>query len=438
MLTESITYLLLTSLPYRLLSYYPFKQSLRFSWKTTLVVIFLTEAIVLVLAGPAQSIGISLPIYKYVLVTVCIVVYFSMILESWSKLAFFYLFIVNYIILVQSIALLIARLILGEVSITSINYNVIALIIFLLLLPVSMRFMKSLANRMARVDAPQLWRRIWLLPCLTTVIVLIFTSNFTNTNVLSWSFIIARLCFIICFMVVYSMLLSSLDRLQEEAALKERIHVSDQIAALNKAQYQQLTEHIEATRRARHDLRQYLLVIQSYIEKNDKETLKTYIEEYQKTLPSAASPIYCKNYAVNAIIHYYIEQAEANGIHTDVTVALPDPLPIAETDFCVLLGNLLENAVEACHQHTGTSPSIRLRTQSLGDDLAITLDNTCDKAPTPSSDAVFLSTKHTGNGTGTLSVKNIVDACGGTVHFNYHEHVFYVSVFLPANKEGES
>lgn len=48
---------------------------------------------------------------------------------------------------------------------------------------------------------------------------------------------------------------------------------------MQKAQYQQLSRHIESVRQARHDLRQHLNVIDHYLNSGKTEELKAYIAQ---------------------------------------------------------------------------------------------------------------------------------------------------------------
>lgn len=76
---------------------------------------------------------------------------------------------------------------------------------------------------------------------------------------------------------------------------------------------------------------------------------------------------YCKNYAINAILSFYAEQAEKNGITMQVSIQMDDPPVIPETEFCVLIGNLLENAVDACAGiDAEIQPFIRLHVVQTG------------------------------------------------------------------------
>ena len=62
-------------------------------------------------------------------------------------------------------------------------------------------------------------------------------------------------------------------------------HYANQSMNAQKKQFDSLAQHMDEMRKARHDLRQHLAVVQSYIEKDDKEGLHNYIAMYKNELP---------------------------------------------------------------------------------------------------------------------------------------------------------
>ena len=187
---------------------------------------------------------------------------------------------------------------------------------------------------------------------------------------------------------------------------------------MQKAQYQQLSRHIESVRQARHDLRQHLNVIDHYLNSGKTEELKAYIAQYRQMLPPDTFCTWCENYAVNTMVNYYVDEARKSGVDISVSMAVPQKLSMNEAEFCSVLGNLLENALDACREYTGSNPFIRLRAKEENSHLALTVDNSCSSAPVEENGR-FLSTKHDGFGTGTASVRSIAEHYHGVVTFRY-------------------
>ena len=146
-------------------------------------------------------------------------------------------------------------------------------------------------------------------------------------------------------------------------------------------------------------------------------------------LPPDTFCTWCENYAVNTMVNYYVDEARKSGVDISVSMAVPQKLSMNEAEFCSVLGNLLENALDACREYTGSNPFIRLRAKEENSHLALTVDNSCSSAPVEENGR-FHSTKHYGIGTGTASVRSIAEHYHGVVTFRYADQCFFASVFL--------
>ena len=118
-------------------------------------------------------------------------------------------------------------------------------------------------------------------------------------------------------------------------------------------------------------------MVQSYIERNDRAGLSEYIEIYKTELPPDIIEIYCRNQVINALICYYASQARRHKIRFEAQADYPEQCPVPVTEVTVILGNLLENAVEACLREKNGKCSIRLRIFRKNSSLVFLTDNTC-------------------------------------------------------------
>ncbi|NBI19289.1 GHKL domain-containing protein, partial [Neglecta sp. X4] len=200
------------------------------------------------------------------------------------------------------------------------------------------------------------------------------------------------------------------------------------------AQYRILQKSIEDTRRARHDLRQHFKALQGCVESGDIDRVAEYVKAYGESLPPDAVRRFCKNYAVDAVLHYYGEQAVRQQTDMEVSVQMEEETIIPQPEFCALLGNLLENAIDAC-AGSKAPRIIRLHIRQQGKQaLYLTLDNTSDQPP-KSDDGRFLSSSHDGFGVGTESVRVTVERYSGDTRFEWKDGMFYVSVMLSAQNK---
>lgn len=189
-----------------------------------------------------------------------------------------------------------------------------------------------------------------------------------------------------------------------------------------------MVENAEELKQQRHDLRHQLAVIGG-LAGTDNEKLKEYIHSLIETIPPSQKS-YCDNIAVNAIVSHYATLAEKSGIEFAAKLIVPKDLEaITDSSLCVIFGNLLENAVEACNRMTEGHRFIRLNSRLQYKTLTITMDNSFDGCVTQKS-GKLISTKRADFGTGTASVTAVAQKHGGDTQFEANNCAFFSSVYV--------
>lgn len=423
--------LFIRAVPAHLMAYYPFRDRLRFPLWRVLTLLAVLQGIQCLLYGSLIFAGSTGRVTEFGFALVYMAIYFFSVRDDRSKLLFLYLFVMDYVIILRGISLFleVQFFYAPDMNFTSLKSTGISLAVLAGSAPFMLRFFARARDRVLRTDAPAFWRTAWMVPAFTTAIVMIFTGNLALDQVRTFRFLLVRALLLLSVFVVYSILIRSLDVIREQAALKEQTAVQEHLLYLQKMQQEKLVRYMEETRTARHDLRQHLHILRAYVEKSDREGLKTYLDAYERTLPGDSRKIFTRNFALNAVCAYYGEEAGKYGITYDVSVEFPEQVPVREPEACALLGNLLENAIDACRSQACPDPFIRVRGMCRGNSLVLTVDNSCGQEPV-CQHGRFLSTRHPGYGTGTYSVETTARRNGGTAEFSYKEGVFYASVLL--------
>ena len=266
-----------------------------------------------------------------------------------------------------------------------------------------------------------------MVPALVSVVVLVYTNAYSETAG-SWLFLLTRFTLIAAVTAVCFLLVHSLENIRRSAALEEQARQSERILRLQRTQYADIQEHMETVRRARHDLRQHQKLILSFLNSGDTEALRSYLLSQIEETPSESMRMFCKNHPVNMLANYYFGQFESKGIAFEASLDLPDSLGMPESDFCVVLGNLLENALDACAGEENAF--VHCAARRTGNSVALTVDNSSAEPPRRQPDGSFLSGKRDGRGIGTQSVLYIAEQYGGKADFRWENGVFFASVFL--------
>ena len=221
----------------------------------------------------------------------------------------------------------------------------------------------------------------------------------------------------------------------EKTRLEYEMAAASQQLELQKLQYQKIAENDAEVKSQRHDLRHQLAVIRNLNEQGNQEKLGRYIDTLIRKIPSDKELRLCENYAINAVAYYYASAAAQQNIKVDLRFAIPPELtPIIESDLCIVVGNLLENAVEACMRMTDGERFIRLYSNLEYGTLTITVDNSFD-GNVNEKKGVFLSSKREGIGIGLSSVASIAKKYDGGSRFEAKNNVFQASIYIHLHEQ---
>ncbi len=249
------------------------------------------------------------------------------------------------------------------------------------------------------------------------------------TVILTLFFQLGALAFVI-FLSIFSgfYVRQAIGTAAEKRRLEYEMTAMERQLALQRLQYQQLMESDELVKAQRHDLRHQLAVLRSL--SGDEKKLNEYIDGLTAKIPSGEAIRLCENYAVNAVAAYYYAMAQRAGIDIGLSLAVPGKLDsVAESDLCVVVGNLMENAVEACASMTGGRRFIRVNSRWEYGILTLAVDNSF-AGKIRKQDGAFLSSKRPGKGTGIVSVAAVARKHGGNIRFEEKEGVFQASVYM--------
>ena len=200
--------------------------------------------------------------------------------------------------------------------------------------------------------------------------------------------------------------------------------------AIQKEHYRQLSGQVERVREASHDFRQHIRTLQGLAEAEDLTAVREYLDRLEVRTDSLQVHVHTNHPVVDAILRFYESEAVRVGVDFQISLQLPPVLDFPDDELCILLGNLLENASEACQRQTDDSRFINLRANVRNKRLGIIIENSFSDELHRQSN-FFLSQKHAGAGIGVRSVKAVVKRHGGLCSFEPQGQRFRVSVLIP-------
>lgn len=294
--------------------------------------------------------------------------------------------------------------------------------------PLYFLFKKSLRPIM-EIQSMAVWRYMTAIPFAFAVISIITTMEAFGHEI-SPVILAIRISIIGGSVLVCTLLGKVVVQMEVAVIAQEKSKQAERLLALQGTQYEALTKNIEQTRAARHDLRHQLAAITTMVEHKEYEKLREFVEQYRKSVPTDRDVVLCENYAANSIISHYIALAHEEGVATvDVRCVLAKDSGVADTDLCVMLGNLFENAIEGCKTLPTEKRKIKIRIATYAGELMFAVDNTFDGITTIEN-GEYLSRKRAGKqkGIGLSSVAVVAEKYGGELRCEQKDGLFMVSV----------
>lgn len=181
----------------------------------------------------------------------------------------------------------------------------------------------------------------------------------------------------------------------------------------------------------RHDYRNHINNMKIQLSEGNYDKLSDYLNELADDLDTVDTVIKTGNVMADAILNSKLNVAEKMNIKLNVKVNVPDKLPMSDVELCSMLGNILDNAVEAC----GTLPEeerfMRVYIGKLKGQLYLSVQNSAGKVR--KSKNTYLSTKDGEHGYGLFRIDRVAKKYGGYVNRQNEEGVFATEILVPLN-----
>ena len=179
----------------------------------------------------------------------------------------------------------------------------------------------------------------------------------------------------------------------------------------------------------RHDYHNHVQTMKALLALGQTEEHQEYLNGLDADLKRIDILFKTGNVMVDAILNSKISLANSKGININAKAAVPKDMKISEVDLCVIIGNLLDNAMEGCMKCPEDNRFIRVFIGQHKSMLYISVSNSTEKIK---RDAMsFLSTKGLSHGFGLTRIDGITAKNGGFVNRQYEEGIFATEISLP-------
>ena len=200
--------------------------------------------------------------------------------------------------------------------------------------------------------------------------------------------------------------------------------------AIMEQHYAEVESIYRKMRTWRHDYHNHIQVLAAYLEQGDTEKAREFLGEIQDTLTKVDTVLKTGNTMIDAILNSKLSLMHAREIRADATAKVPAKLSVRDIDLCVIIGNLLDNAMEACEKLPAGSRFIRIYINVKGTHLYMSFTNSAGKKQEKVG-TLFRSSKGALGGLGLSRVDSLVADYGGYVTRASEDGGFTTEVILP-------
>lgn len=226
---------------------------------------------------------------------------------------------------------------------------------------------------------------------------------------------------------IYSFTFFEKEETLEKQRLKQ-LFLEQQIEG-QRIYYQNLEASGEEVRKMRHDLKNTFAALSGYLNKGDIETARQFVEEKTENLGklthSTGHP------ALDAVMNVKRTKAFENHIQFEAKIALSQELLMDEMDLCIILGNALDNALEACEKMPRGQRQIILNLHKSGEMLFIEIKNTFKEEPVSGLEGLVTTKRDKKNhGFGLKTMEQLTKKYDGFISYETKESWFCLSINL--------
>ena len=276
-----------------------------------------------------------------------------------------------------------------------------------------------------------MWDFLFLIPFMALLLISWLTPNYPKYLLVGRYRIIALVVLPLIPLIVlliYYLLWWIAAKFSESARLQQE----STMLQMESKRYEELRNYMDETSSLHHDFRQHILVIRQLSGAGKFNELQDYLAQFEDIADKNYAG-YCDNAAVDAIASYYTTFAESQDTMIDWELTLPKDLPLKESEYCVILGNLLENALRAVKNLPKEHRCVNVISSLLSDTIiGISVDNPFSGKMKFKRNGLPRSSRE-GHGIGLVSVLNTVKRYDGTMKVTAEKNMFSVDIVLHCN-----
>ncbi|MCM1330477.1 MAG: GHKL domain-containing protein [Ruminococcus sp.] len=186
----------------------------------------------------------------------------------------------------------------------------------------------------------------------------------------------------------------------------------------------------EQVRGWRHDYRNHIQNMKNLLSEGNYQKLDGYLSELAEDLNTVDTVIKTGNVMADSALNSKLTTAQKMKIRLTVKAGVPGGIAMSDVELCAVMGNLLDNALEACAKLPEKERFMRVYIGCLKNQFYISVQNSAG-AVSKSGGKYFTTKGGNSHGYGIFRIDRIVKKYGGYVNRQNEEGVFATEIMVP-------
>ena len=194
-------------------------------------------------------------------------------------------------------------------------------------------------------------------------------------------------------------------------------------------QLEVIMESQNRVRALRHDMKNHILALQVLVQRKEVEEANQYLDSMKNFMTNPEEHVKTGNDMVDSLLNYKIQKANEILNVVETKISIPEQLRLHSFDLNVLLGNLLDNAIDASMQTENKKLKITIKLDK--GILFLNICNSCQRIVDGRKN--FLETTKedkVNHGIGLRNVRRIVEKYHGDIEFLYENDSMETDVMM--------
>ena len=208
----------------------------------------------------------------------------------------------------------------------------------------------------------------------------------------------------------------------------EQITMQQQII-MYRHQFDLIEQSEEKIRLLRHDLKKHMLMLTQYMQKGNFEEAQIYAGQIAQNAKVFGEYVKTGNSGIDCIVNHMLARADQLQCKRNIVIQVPETCFMPDFDLNMLLGNLLENALEAVEK--AENKNLDLYISYMKGVLYVSLYNTYNGLiRKKGGEHITTKNNHCGHGLGMKSVQIIVKKYHGEMKVQNTKELFKVDIVI--------